>query len=65
MPKDAPHPPYWMHYVEHSDVDKAAKMAKELGAQTFVPPTDIPNMGRFAVFADPTGAHFAVFQSAR
>jgi predicted enzyme related to lactoylglutathione lyase len=64
MPKDAKHPPYWMHYIEHSDVDKAATMAKELGGQMFVPPTDIPNVGRFSVFADPTGAHFAIYKNA-
>ncbi len=64
MPKDATHPPYWMHYVEHADVDKGAAMARELGGQMFVPPTDIPNIGRFAVFADPTGAHFAIYKNA-
>jgi hypothetical protein len=53
-----------MHYIEHSDVDKAATMAKELGGQMFVPPTDIPNVGRFSVFADPTGAHFAIYKNA-
>jgi predicted enzyme related to lactoylglutathione lyase len=29
-----------------------------------VPPTDIPNVGRFAVVADPHGASIAVFKSA-
>jgi uncharacterized protein len=64
MPKDAPHPPHWMHYIEHSDVDKAATMARELGGQMFVPPTDIPNIGRFAVIADPTGGTFAIYKNA-
>ncbi|HXU69846.1 MAG TPA: VOC family protein [Polyangia bacterium] len=64
MPKDAKHPPYWMHYIEHADVDKGAAMARELGGQMFVPPTDIPNIGRFSVFADPTGAHFALYKNA-
>jgi predicted enzyme related to lactoylglutathione lyase len=27
-----------------------------------LPPMDIPHTGRFAVFADPQGAVFAVFQ---
>jgi hypothetical protein len=28
----------------------------------YVPPTDIPNAGRFAVLADPQGASFAIIQ---
>jgi len=40
----------------------SAAKAGELGAKTFVPPTDIPDVGRFAVFADPTGAALAIIQ---
>lgn len=64
MPKDAKSPPHWLHYVEHNDVDKGATTARELGAQLYVPPTDIPNIGRFAVFADPTGATIAIYKNA-
>ncbi|HEY2748054.1 MAG TPA: VOC family protein [Polyangia bacterium] len=64
MPKDVQQPPHWMHYIEHADVDKGATMARELGGQMLVPPTDIPQIGRFAVFADPTGAHFAIYKNA-
>ena len=39
-----------------------AALAASLGAKTCVPPTDIPGMGHFAVFADPQGATFAIYR---
>lgn len=54
-------PPHWLTYVETPDVDETFARATRLGATTFVPPTDIPTVGRFAVLADPQGAAFAVF----
>ena len=45
-----------------ADCNATAAKAGELGATTFVPPNDIPNVGRFAVFADPTGAALAIIQ---
>ena len=54
-------PPHWLTYIESPDVDETFARAKQLGATTFVPPTDIPTVGRFAVMADPQGAAFAVF----
>src|SRR5688500_1201951 len=56
-------PPHWMGYVTVDDVDRAAGRAKELGGRVFVPGTDIPNVGRFAVVADPAGAVLALFAS--
>jgi hypothetical protein len=49
-------PSHWMAYVAVEDVDASAKRAEELGAKVCVPPTDIPNTGRFTVITDPTGA---------
>ncbi|MGH7718104.1 MAG: VOC family protein [Gemmatimonadaceae bacterium] len=54
-------PPHWLPYVLTPDVDATVKQAEKLGARVNVPPTDIPNMGRFAVLADPQGAVFAVY----
>ena len=54
-------PPHWLSYVECQDVDETHADALRLGARTYVPPTDIPDVGRFAVLADPQGAAFAVF----
>ena len=49
-------PPRWGAYVTVDDVDATARKAEELGAQTIVPLTDIPDVGRFYTFQDPQGA---------
>ena len=49
-------PSRWMSYVAVDDVDSAAKRTEELGGTVRVPPMDIPNVGRFCVINDPTGA---------
>jgi len=33
-----------------------------MGAKTIVPAQDVPNVGRFGVIADPTGAAIAVIK---
>jgi predicted enzyme related to lactoylglutathione lyase len=33
-----------------------------LGGKSIVPPSDIPNVGRFAVIQDAVGAHISIFQ---
>ncbi|HXS83055.1 MAG TPA: VOC family protein, partial [Methylomirabilota bacterium] len=60
LPAGAQAPAHWLPYFAVSSVDASAQKAGALGAQTFVPPTDIPGTGRFAVFADPQGATFAI-----
>lgn len=55
-------PPHWMSNVQVSDVDATASKAKGLGATIYVPPSDIPKIGRFSVFADPQGATIAVYK---
>ncbi|MDQ4121361.1 MAG: VOC family protein [Acidobacteriota bacterium] len=47
---------HWMAYVAVDNVDDAASRAFDLGGKICVPPTDIPNVGRFCVINDPTGA---------
>jgi predicted enzyme related to lactoylglutathione lyase len=64
LPPDAPHPTHWINYVSAENVDEVAAKAEELGAQIFVPPSNIPDVGRFSVLADPTGALFALYCSA-
>jgi hypothetical protein len=53
-------PSHWGAYVAVDDVDAKAKLAEELGGKLCVPPTDIPNVGRFCVITDPTGAKFSL-----
>jgi predicted enzyme related to lactoylglutathione lyase len=47
---------HWMSYVAVDDVDDSARRVWELGGKVVVPPMDIPNVGRFCVINDPTGA---------
>jgi hypothetical protein len=42
-------------YVEVDDLQKYLAKAEGLGGRTVVPPTEIPNMVTFAMFADPEG----------
>jgi len=58
-----PHtPPHWMTYFQVADCDASTAKANELGAQNLFPPTDLENVGRFAIFKDPQGVAFALFQ---
>jgi predicted enzyme related to lactoylglutathione lyase len=65
MPEWGNIPPNWMPYFAVNDCDATANKAKELGASFRVPPTDIPNVGRFAVIQDPQGATFAIVKLAQ
>ena len=55
-PEQGGEPPNWRPYVAVDDVDAKARQVWELGGRVCVPPTDIPNVGRFSVVTDPTGA---------
>ncbi|MEO7368135.1 MAG: VOC family protein [Gemmatimonadaceae bacterium] len=59
-PEMGPMPSNWGTYFTVDDADAAAKTAEELGAQIFVPPTDIPGIGRFSAMASPQGVMFSV-----
>jgi hypothetical protein len=61
MPGEPPRS-YWLSYIAADDVDASAKKAGSLGGQVVMPPMDIPDVGRFAVVLDPTGAVFALFK---
>lgn len=63
MPPGVQAPPHWLGYVGTADVDGAVRQATSLGATVHVPPTPIPEVGTFAVLADPQGASFAVYAS--
>ena len=62
LPKEAQAPAHWLSYFAVADCDASAALAASLGATTCVPPTDIPETGRFAVFTDPQGAAFAIYR---
>ena len=58
-------PPHWLSYVTVDNVDAATKKAQTLGAKVSVPPTDIPNIGRFSIITDPTGASLGLYTRGR
>jgi predicted enzyme related to lactoylglutathione lyase len=53
-------PEAWMPYVQVKSVDEIAAKAQKLGAQVHVQPSDIPGVGRFAIFTDPQGGWLGV-----
>jgi predicted enzyme related to lactoylglutathione lyase len=50
--------PGWLGYVGVADTDAAARRIAEAGGSVLRDPGDIPEVGRFAVVADPGGAVF-------
>ena len=55
--------PAWLVYVSVTDVDATAAQATRLGGRIFVPPHDLPGVGRFALLSDPHGALFYVMRT--
>jgi predicted enzyme related to lactoylglutathione lyase len=55
-------PPHWLPYVQVEDADRTAERAKKLGGEIVVPPTDIPDIGRFAVLKDNQGAAIGILK---
>lgn len=54
--------PAWLFYVGVEDVDAATDKARSLGASIMVAPTNIPDVGRFALLTDPQGAPFYIMR---
>ncbi|MFJ2738765.1 VOC family protein [Streptomyces sp. NPDC087440] len=52
----------WISYFGVADPDATANRVVESGGSVVVPPSDIPEVGRMAFFADPAGARFAVLK---
>lgn len=55
-------PPNWVVYFAVADCDASAEKATSLGAKILSPPTDVPEIGRFAVIQDVQGAAFAIIK---
>lgn len=56
-------PPSWMPFVASKDVDQTTKTIRDAGGQVIMEPMDASTNGRFGIYADPTGAVFAVWQA--
>lgn len=55
-------PSYWLPYFAVADCDGSTAQAQRAGGNVYVPPMDIPKVGRFSVVADPQGAVFALIK---
>lgn len=63
MAKMMPAQPHaWLPYVQVASADKTADKAKQLGGTIIVPPTDVPNVGKFAILTDPQGGAIGILQ---
>lgn len=55
-------PPNWLVYFAVDDCDGTVSKAMGGEGKTLVPPTDLPEVGRFAVIEDPTGGVLGVIK---
>ena len=62
-PKMDPGPPFWATYIATDDADAIAAKVTAAGGQVVVPPMDVMDFGRMAVFTDDTGVFFSVWQA--
>jgi uncharacterized protein len=63
MPSQEGQPPAWTTYFAVDDADAVAGLVAEAGGTTIAEPMDVADLGRMAVFSDPTGAVFGVWQA--
>jgi predicted enzyme related to lactoylglutathione lyase len=56
-------PPAWTTYVAVADADAIAALVTENGGTVMAAPMDVMDLGRMAIFADPTGAVFGIWQA--
>jgi uncharacterized protein len=59
----APPMPVWNTYIAVDSADDAAAQVTKAGGITLAEPFDVLEAGRMAVFADPSGAVFSVWQA--
>ncbi len=55
-------PTAWATYMSVADAEETAAKVKAAGGSVVVEPMDVMDIGRMAVFVDPTGAVFGVWQ---
>jgi predicted enzyme related to lactoylglutathione lyase len=56
--------PAWLGYIHVEDVDKSIKAIVAAGGAEHMPATDIPEVGRIAMIADPQGANIYIMKPA-
>jgi len=63
LPEGAPPMATWNTYIWVVSADETAAKVREAGGRTLTEPFDVMDAGRMAVFADPEGAVFSVWQA--
>jgi predicted enzyme related to lactoylglutathione lyase len=63
VPEGAPPRAMWNTYVWTDSADESASKVKDAGGKALMEPFDVMDAGRMAVFADPEGAVFCVWQA--
>jgi uncharacterized protein len=63
IPEGAPPLALWNTYVAVDSADDAASKVRDAGGAVMMEPFDVMDAGRMAVFADPAGATFFVWQA--
>ena len=56
-------PPMWQTYIATANADATTKAVTDAGGPVFIPPMDVMDIGRMAVFADPGGGAFGVWEA--
>jgi len=55
-------PAQWIPYILVADVDATVKKTVKLHGKVYMPPSDVPTVGRIAVLSDPQGAAFGIIK---
>lgn len=55
-------PPVWSSYICTDDADKTTALVADSGGTVHAPPMDVGTLGRMAIYTDPTGGFFGVWQ---
>ncbi len=63
MPEAGPPTAAWNTYIWVESADETASKVSSAGGRTLMEPFDVSDAGRMAVFADPEGAAFCVWQA--
>jgi len=63
IPEGAPQEANWSTYIWVDDADETASKVRAAGGTPLAEPFDVLDSGRMAVFADPEGAAFSVWQA--
>jgi predicted enzyme related to lactoylglutathione lyase len=61
-PDGRPQAPDWNTYVWVTDAEETASRVREAGGTVLAEPVDVGDFGRMAIFSDPAGAAFRVWQ---